>query len=101
MALGEGKVFLGYLDGTFVALDAETGKLLWQTRIGQWQEGYTITSAPLYYKGVVYTGVSGGDMGARGKVTALDGNTGKELWHFWTAAEPGRTRRRHLASPSE
>jgi alcohol dehydrogenase (cytochrome c) len=89
VALGEGKVFLGYLDGTFVALDAETGKLQWQTRIGQWQEGYTITSAPLYYKGVVYTGVSGGDMGARGKVTALDGNTGKELWHFWTAAEPG------------
>src|SRR6202142_2445525 len=89
VALGEGKVFLGYLDGTFVALDAETGKLLWQTRIGQWQEGYTITSAPLYYKGVVYTGVSGGDMGARGKVTALDGKTGKELWHFWTAAGPG------------
>ena len=89
VALGEGKVFLGYLDGTFVALDAETGKQLWQTRIGRWQDGYTITSAPLYYNGVVYTGVSGGDMGARGKVTALDGKTGKELWHFWTAAGPG------------
>lgn len=89
VALGEGKVFLGYLDGTFVALDAETGKLVWQTRIGQWQDGYTITSAPLYYNGVVYTGVSGGDMGARGKVTALEGKSGKELWHFWTAAGPG------------
>ena len=89
VAVGDGKVFLGYLDGTFVALEAETGKLLWQTRIGEWQDGYTITSAPLYYKGVVYTGISGGDMGARGKLTALDGNTGKELWHFWTAAGPG------------
>lgn len=88
-ALGEGKVFLGYLDGTFVALDAKTGKLLWQTLIGRWQDGYTITSAPLYHRGVVYTGVSGGDRAARGKVTALDAKSGKELWHFWTAAGPG------------
>lgn len=90
VALGEGKVFLGYLDGTFNALDAETGKPVWQTRIGNWQDGYTITSAPLYYKGVVYTGVSGGDLGARGKLTALDGKTGKELWHFWTTPDPGK-----------
>jgi alcohol dehydrogenase (cytochrome c) len=90
VALGEGKVFLGYLDGTFNALDAETGKPVWQTRIGNWQDGYTITSAPLYYKGVVYTGVSGGDLGARGKITALDGKTGKELWHFWTTPDPGK-----------
>lgn len=89
VAVGEGKVFIGYLDGTFNALDAETGKLVWQTRIGRWQDGYTITSAPLYYKGVVYTGVSGGDIAARGKLTALDGKTGKELWHFWTTPGPG------------
>ncbi len=89
VALGEGKVFIGYLDGTFNALDAETGKLIWTARIGRWQDGYTITSAPLYYKGVVYTGVSGGDIAARGKLTALDGKTGKELWHFWTTPSPG------------
>ncbi len=89
VALGEGKVFLGYLDGTVVALDSQTGKLLWQTPIGRWQDSYTITSAPLYYNGVVYTGVSGGDRAARGKVTALDAKSGKELWHFWTAAGPG------------
>ncbi len=88
-ALGEGKVFVGYLDGTLVALDAGTGNLLWQTTIGRWQDGYTITSAPLYHNGVVYTGVAGGDRTARGKVTALDAKTGKELWHFWTAAGPG------------
>ncbi len=89
VAVGEGKVFVGQLDGALVALDAVTGKLLWQTVVGQWQEGYTITSAPLYYKGAVYTGISGGDRGARGKLTALDAKTGKELWHFWTVPEPG------------
>jgi len=55
VALGEGKVFLGQLDGTFVALDAATGKLAWQSTIGRWQDGYTITTAPTYYNGVVYT----------------------------------------------
>src|SRR5258706_15211132 len=89
VALGEGKVFLGQLDGTFVALDAATGKLAWQTTIGKWQDGYTITTAPTYYNGAVYTGVSGGDRSARGKLTAIDAKTGKELWHFWTAAGPG------------
>jgi quinohemoprotein ethanol dehydrogenase len=89
VAVGEGKVFIGQLDGTLVALDAKTGKQLWQTMIGRWQEGYTITSAPLYFKGTVYTGISGGDRGARGKLTALDAKTGKERWHFWTVPEPG------------
>ncbi len=89
VAIGDGKVFLGQLDGRFVALDGKTGKLVWQTQIGKWQDGYTITSAPTYYKGTVYTGISGGDRSARGKLTALDAKTGKELWHFWTAAGPG------------
>ena len=89
VAIGEGKVFLGQLDGNFVALDAATGDLLWKTEIGRWQDGYTITSAPTYYNGVVYTGVSGGDRSARGKLTALEAATGKELWRFWTAAGPG------------
>ena len=88
VALGEGKVFLGQLNGSFVALDAKSGKSVWQTQIGKWQDGYTITSAPTYYKGVVYSGISGGDRSARGKLTALDAKTGKELWHFWTAAGP-------------
>ena len=89
VALGDGRVYIGQLDGSMVALDARTGKLLWQTLIGRWQDGYTITSAPLYHNGVVYTGVSGGDRAARGKVTALDAATGRELWRFWTAAGPG------------
>jgi quinohemoprotein ethanol dehydrogenase len=66
VAVADGKVFIGYLDGSFVALDAKTGGLVWQTQVGKWQDGYTITSAPLYYNGVVYTGISGGDREARG-----------------------------------
>ncbi len=89
VGVGDGKVFLGQLDGRFVALDAKTGKPVWHTQIGKWQDGYTITTAPTYYRGVVYTGISGGDRSARGKLTALDAKTGKELWHFWTAAGPG------------
>jgi quinohemoprotein ethanol dehydrogenase len=89
VAVGDGKVFLGQLDGTLVALDAQTGKQLWKTEVGKWQDGYTIASAPLYYNGTVYTGISGGDREARGKLTALDAKSGKELWHFWTVPDPG------------
>jgi alcohol dehydrogenase (cytochrome c) len=89
VAVGQGKVFIGQLDGTMVALDAKTGQLAWQAEIGNWQQGYTITAAPLYFNGVVYTGVSGGDREARGKLTAIDAGTGKELWHWWTVPGPG------------
>ena len=68
-----------------------------RAQVGKWQDGYTITTAPLYYNGVIYTGISGGDREARGKLTALDAKTGKELWHFWTVPGPGELRQRHLA----
>jgi alcohol dehydrogenase (cytochrome c) len=89
VAVGDGKVFLGYLDGNVVALDIQTGKELWKTQIARWQDGYTITSAPLYYDGVVYSGISGGDRQARGFLAALDAKTGKEKWRFWTVPAPG------------
>jgi quinohemoprotein ethanol dehydrogenase len=89
LAIGDGKVFLGYLDGNVVALDIKTGKEIWKTQIGRWQDGYTITSAPLYHNGVVYSGISGGDRSARGFLAALDAKTGKENWRFWTVPSPG------------
>jgi len=101
VAVGEGKVFVGQLDGTFVALDAKTGKELWKTEIGKWQEGYTISAAPLYYNGAVYTGISGGDREARGKLTALDAKTGKELWRFWTVPDPGAKGSETWPSPND
>ena len=89
VAVADGKVFLGYLDGNVVALDAKTGKELWKTQIGRWQDGYTITAAPLYHNGVIYTGISGGDRSARGFLAALDAKTGQEKWRFWTVPAPG------------
>jgi quinohemoprotein ethanol dehydrogenase len=89
VAIGEGKVFLGHLDGNVVALDMKTGKDIWKSQIARWQDGYTITSAPLYHDGVVYSGISGGDRAARGFLAALDAKTGKEKWRFWTIPAPG------------
>ena len=60
VALGDGKVYVGQLDGKLVALDQKTGQPVWTTQVGLYKKGYTITNAPLYYNGRVYTGVSGG-----------------------------------------
>ena len=72
VALGQGKVFIGQLDGMLVALDQQTGKAAWKTEVGSWRDGYTITAAPLYYDGMVITGVSGGEFSIRGSVQAYD-----------------------------
>src|SRR5207249_3795727 len=82
LAMGEGLLYFGQLDANVVALDMKTGKVKWKTPIEKWENGYTITSAPLYYEGLVYSGISGGEFGVRGRVTALDAKTGEYVWHF-------------------
>jgi alcohol dehydrogenase (cytochrome c) len=89
VALGEGRVYIGQLDGTLVALDQRTGGRLWQTPVGDWRKGYTITAAPLYYDGLVITGVSGGEFGIRGRIQAYDAKSGKQVWRFYTIPGPG------------
>ena len=89
VALGEGKVYLGQLDGRLVALDQGTGEPLWSTQVEKWQDGYTITSAPLYYEGLVITGISGGEFGIRGQITAYDARDGQQVWRFYTVPGPG------------
>src|SRR5437879_8964312 len=59
LAMGEGMLFLGQLDTNIVALDIKTGKEVWKTPIEDWHNGYVVTSAPLYYNGIVYSGISG------------------------------------------
>lgn len=88
-ALGDGKLFFGALDGRLVALDAKTGKEAWSVQAERWQDGFSLTSAPLYYDGIVITGVSGGEMGVRGRVKAYDARNGKPLWTFYTIPGPG------------
>jgi quinohemoprotein ethanol dehydrogenase len=87
--LGEGKLFFGALDGRLVALDEKTGKELWSVQAERWQDGYSITGAPLYYDGMVITGFSGAEYGVRGEVKAFDARDGKLLWTFHTIPGPG------------
>src|SRR5262249_30841290 len=89
LAMGEGMLFVGQLDANFVALDIKTGREAWKTPIENWDDGYSITSAPLYFDGVVYSGIAGGEFGTRGRLTALDAKTGKILWRAYTIPSPG------------
>lgn len=89
VAIGDGMVYIGQLNGKVVALDQQTGKVRWEGTVGRWQNGETVTSAPLYYDGRVYAGVSGGEFGIRGRLTAFDAKTGKVDWKSWTIPGPG------------
>jgi quinohemoprotein ethanol dehydrogenase len=91
VAIGEGMLYLGKLDGTLVAIDQRSGEEVWSTEVGSWKNGFTITAAPLYYEGLVITGVSGGEFSIRGRVQAYDATTGKEVWRFYTIPGPGET----------
>ena len=88
LAMGEGMLFVGQLDANVVALDIKTGREVWKAPIEDWHNGYSITSAPLYYDGIVYSGISGGELGIRGRLTALDAKTGKILWRAYTVPGP-------------
>jgi len=89
LAMGEGLLFSGQLDANLVALDMKTGEVKWKTALEKWENGYTITSAPLYYDGIVYSGIAGGEFGVRGRLTALDAKTGAILWRSYTLPAPG------------
>jgi len=89
VGLGEGKIFSGQLDGMLVALDQKTGRVVWSVQAERWQEGFTITSAPLYYDGLVYTGFAGGEHGIRGRIKAFDARDGSLVWTFYTIPGPG------------
>ena len=89
LAMGEGMLFFGQFDANVVALDMKTGKVMWKTAIEQWENGYTITSAPLYHDGIIYSGLSGGEFGVRGRLTALNAKNGEILWRWYTLPGPG------------
>lgn len=84
LAIGDGKVFLARGDAKITAIDAETGAAVWTTSVGRLDRGLFFTAAPLYYKGTLLTGTSGGDTGGNCIYVALNAKTGKILWH-WNA----------------
>jgi alcohol dehydrogenase (cytochrome c) len=108
----EDKVFLATLDAKLVALDAKTGKIVWQSTIADPEMGYSETMAPTVVKGKVLVGTNGGEYGIRGFVKAYDANDGKLIWTFDTTPEnsvgvwaekdaTGRDMHRNIAAEKE
>jgi quinohemoprotein ethanol dehydrogenase len=84
LAAWNGKVIIGALDGSLIALDAKTGKLVWRTQTADPGQPISITGAPRVTKdGLVVIGNGGGDLGARGYMNAFDADTGKMVWKFY------------------
>ena len=98
VALHKGKVFVGAYDGRLIALDAATGKPVWEKdTIIDHSHSYTITGAPRVAKGKVIIGNGGAEYGVRGYVTAYDAETGKQAWRCFTVpGDPAKPLRRRL-----
>jgi PQQ-dependent dehydrogenase (methanol/ethanol family) len=88
VAVADGRVFVGQLDGDLVALDAKTGKVEWTAKVGDSREAFSLTVAPQVYDGMVFVGTSGAEYPTRNFVEAYDAKTGKSVWRFYTTAAP-------------
>ena len=84
LALYQGMVYVPVIDGRLQALDASTGKVVWESRVAFPQDHYTLTMAPRIAKGKVIIGASGGDRPTRGFFDAYDALTGRRAWRFYT-----------------
>jgi len=90
VALWGDKVYVAAIDCALLALDAKTGKQIWESEVCDWQnDSAYITSAPLVVKGKVIVGPSGGEFGVRGYIKAFDAETGKEEWTTYSVPAPG------------
>lgn len=84
VAVWDGKVFVGTIDGRLIGIDAETGDELWDVVTVNQEQPYTITSAPRVVRGKVIIGNSGAELGVRGYVSAYDADSGDLAWRFYT-----------------
>jgi alcohol dehydrogenase (cytochrome c) len=89
LAIYGGTLFLGGIDGYLVAINANDGKVIWQTLVASPADGYSITAAPLVVNHSVIVGISGGEFGIRGFLSAYDVSTGRQQWKFDTIPGPG------------
>jgi PQQ-dependent dehydrogenase (methanol/ethanol family) len=104
VAYGDGKIILHQADTTVVALDAKTGEVAWSVKNGDPSIGETGTSAPMVFKDKVLIGISGGEFGVRGSITAYNLKDGSRAWRGYsmgpdadTLLDPEKTT--HLGKP--
>jgi PQQ-dependent dehydrogenase (methanol/ethanol family) len=83
-AYADGRVVFNTLDAHTIAVDARTGRELWKTKLGEINRGETITMAPLIVRDRVLVGNSGGELGVRGWLTALNLKTGAVVWRAYS-----------------
>lgn len=86
VAVAHGRVFFATLDARLIALDAENGKLIWSTQVGDPVKGFSETMAPLAWNGMVFVGSSGSDYGIRGTFNAYRASDGKMLWRWYSVS---------------
>lgn len=90
VAVYDGKVFVGVIDGRLQALDALTGQLIWDVVTVDQSKPYTITGAPRVVKNKVLIGNGGAELGVRGYISAYDVDTGDKVWRFYTVPNPNK-----------
>lgn len=84
LAIYQNLIIAPVIDGRLIALNADTGKPVWEARVSYSNEGYTVTMAPRIAKGKVIIGVAGAELPIRGFFAAYDAATGKLAWRFYT-----------------
>lgn len=84
VAIWDGKIYFGTLDGRLIALDANNGELIWEKITVEDSNAYSITGAPRIIKDKVIIGNGGAEFGVRGYVSAYDSKTGEMIWRFYT-----------------
>ena len=89
VAIGDGLVYSSVLTGSVEALNQKTGELVWKTELGEPAEGFTATSQPLYYEGMVFIGPVGSEYGVRGFMEAFNAKTGALVWKHYNIPAPG------------
>ena len=89
VAVAGDRVFMVTDDAHVLGLNRFTGELLWDRTLEDWRKNYGATSAPLPAGNLLISGVTGGEHGANGFVVALDQETGREVWRFWTVPKRG------------
>src|SRR5688572_9381231 len=80
----DGKIFLAQADNTLVALDAKTGEEVWKVKNGDAGKGETLTANPVVVKDKIFVGISGGEFGVRGHLTAYNIKDGKQIWRAYS-----------------